>query len=127
HTSHPQPPPETPSGTQSFAAHVAAALPSGGAGGSDVVLYARDASAIAGAWTFVADPTAAGQTRVWLPDLGAPKLSAAAASPANYVELTFDAKAGVAYHVWLRLKAENDSWLNDSVFVQFSDAIDAGG
>ena len=31
------------------------------------------------------------------------------------------------YHVWLRLRAGNDSKFNDSVWVQFSDAVDASG
>jgi hypothetical protein len=93
----------------------------------DVVLYARDASAIAGNWTLTADTTAAAGVRVENPDAGAAKIAAAAAAPANYVELTFQAQAGVPYHLWLRMKAANDSWTNDSVFVQFSDSVTPSG
>src|SRR5262249_56775376 len=34
--------------------------------------------------------------------------------------------AGVPYHLWLRMRAAADSALNDSVWVQFSDAIVGG-
>ena len=47
----------------------------------------------------------------------------ALASPANYFELTFDAEAGTAYHVWMRLRAEGDAYSSDSVHLQFSDAV----
>ena len=40
---------------------------------------------------------------------------------------TFDAMAGTAYHVWARLRAEDDSLSNDSVHVQFSDAVTSAG
>src|SRR5262249_46575026 len=65
--------------------------------------------------------------RIWNPDQGVPKIATPAASPASSFELTFQASAGVPYHLWLRLKADNDSWTNDSVWVQFSDAVDASG
>jgi hypothetical protein len=123
-TSQPQPPAEGPS--QSFAAHVAV-VPTSGGSAPDVVLYARNAAPIAGGWQIVADSTAAGGARIWLPDAGAGKLASAAASPANYFELTFDAPAGVPFHLWLRMRAQAESWQNDSVFVQFSDSVDASG
>jgi hypothetical protein len=75
----------------------------------------------------VADPSAAGGARVANPDAGAAKLSAALANPANYIELTFQAQAGVAYHLWMRGKADKNAWANDSVFVQFSGSVDANG
>jgi hypothetical protein len=48
------------------------------------------------------------------------------ASPASYVDVPFTAQAGVPYHLWLRLKAQNNSFSDDSVYVQFSRATDAG-
>jgi hypothetical protein len=39
----------------------------------------------------------------------------------------FTAEASVPYHLWIRSQATNDHWTNDSVFVQFSDSVDAGG
>jgi hypothetical protein len=131
HTSQTQPPaepapPQQSWQSQSFAARLAAE-PATGGGASEIVLYARDATARAGNWQSVADNTAAGGIRLWNPDGGMPKLTSAAASPANGFELTFDAQAGVPYHLWLRMKADNDSWQNDSVFVQFSDSLDPSG
>ena len=128
YTTETQPPPEpAPNANQSFAAHVALTSPGVTGAAPDFVLYARDASTVAGSWQLVADATAAGGTRAWIPDAGVPKLTMAAASPANYFELTFDAPAGVPYHLWLRMKADADSWQNDSVFAQFSDSVDPSG
>ena len=96
-------------------------------GAREVVLYASDATAIAGTWSLVADATAVGGTRIWNPDKGAAKLVTALAAPANYFEMTFQAEAGVAYHLWLRGKADNNYWGNDSVMVQFAGSADATG
>ena len=46
------------------------------------------------------------------------------ASPPQYFEHVFSANAG-SYHVWVRLRALNDSKYNDSIWVQFSDAVNA--
>ncbi len=95
-------------------------------GPGDVLLYASRATA-AGAWTVVADGTAAGGSRVQHPDAGAAKIGTPLASPVNYVELTFDAEAGRAYRLWIRGRAQNDYWANDSVHVQFSGSVNASG
>ena len=94
---------------------------------SDIVLYAADATAIAGAWSLVDDATAAGGRRIANPNADAAKLGAALASPKNYFELTFQAEAGVAYHLWMRGKAEKNYWGNDSVYAQFSGSVDESG
>jgi hypothetical protein len=93
----------------------------------DALLYAAEAPLKAGAWRVTPDVTAAGGARIEHPDAGAPKLAAALANPANYFELTFQAEAGRAYHLWVRGRAAGDSWANDSVFVQFDGSIDASG
>ncbi len=93
----------------------------------EIVLYAKNASLVAGAWQRVADAQAAGGVRLWNPDAGAAKLASALAAPANYFELTFNAEAGRAYRLWLRGKADLDSWSNDSVYVQFSGAASTAG
>ena len=93
----------------------------------DVILYASEAPTIAGAWRVTLDPSAAGGARIEHPDAGAAKLPAALANPVNYFELTFTADAGRPYHLWLRGRAANNSWANDSVFVQFDDSVDASG
>jgi hypothetical protein len=80
-----------------------------------------------GNWQFVEDNTAAGGYRMWNPDKGAAKLSAPLAAPANYVDLYFTPDPTLEYKLWIRGKADGNSWANDSVFVQFSDAVDAAG
>ena len=49
------------------------------------------------------------------PNSGQLKVDPALASPANYWEATFTAQAGVAYHLWVRMRAQSDSLANDSV------------
>ncbi len=93
----------------------------------EVVLYAKNATVVAGAWQIVADPQAAGGARVWNPDAAVAKLPAALAAPANFFELRFNAEAGKAYRLWMRGRAQNDSWTNDSVYVQFSGSVTATG
>lgn len=95
--------------------------------GVDEVVLLASSARLAGAWRLVNDATAAGGARVYHPDQGAAKLITPLAAPTNYFELTFTADAGKAYRLWLRGFAEADLWSNDSVFVQFSDAVDANG
>jgi phosphatidylserine/phosphatidylglycerophosphate/cardiolipin synthase-like enzyme len=95
-------------------------------GGGDVVLHAWRSASPAG-WSVMSDPTAAGGRRLVNANARAPKLSAPLASPTRYFELQFSAAAGVPYRLWIRGKAENDSWANDSVYVQFSDSVTSSG
>jgi phosphatidylserine/phosphatidylglycerophosphate/cardiolipin synthase-like enzyme len=95
-------------------------------GAGDIVLWAAEAQRF-GNWSVVADATAAGGSRLSNPDAGAPKRSTALASPTDYVQMTFTATAGVDYRLWLRGKAQSDSWANDSVFIQFSDSVNSSG
>jgi hypothetical protein len=64
---------------------------------------------------------------VWHPNAGAAKLTTPLASPANYFELAFDAETNVPYRLWIRGKAEGNSWANDSVYVQFSGSVNSSG
>lgn len=93
----------------------------------EIVLYARNARTIVGGWQVVADVSAAGGARLWNPDAGTPKVLVPSASPTNYFELTFQADAGRPYRLWVRGRAERDSWSNDSVYAQFSGSVDAAG
>jgi hypothetical protein len=93
----------------------------------DIVMYAAAAPTVAGSWWRVADAGAAGGYRLWNPDAGAPKLLSPLATPASYFELTFNAVAGVPYHLWIRGRADADYYGNDSVFVQFSGSVNAAG
>jgi phosphatidylserine/phosphatidylglycerophosphate/cardiolipin synthase-like enzyme len=114
--------------TWSFTTQGTAPPPPAGAalGPGDVLLYAAQASS-AGGWTVLSDGTAAGGSRIHLPNAGAAKRTTAVASPADHFELTFQADGGKAYRLWLRGRAQNDYWGNDSVHVQFSDSVNASG
>ena len=96
-------------------------------GPGDILLYASDARITGTNWSVVSDASAAGAKRLWNRNAGAAKITTAVANPANYVELTFDAVAGQPYRLWMRGRAENDIYSNDSAFVQFSNAVTAGG
>ncbi|MCU1382459.1 MAG: hypothetical protein JWL71_1156 [Acidobacteria bacterium] len=95
----------------------------------DVVLWAANVppAAVAGNWSRLADSTAAGSVALANPDAGQAKVAPALASPANYWETTFTVPAGTPYHLWVRVRAQNNSLANDSVHVQFSDSTDANG
>ena len=94
---------------------------------TEVVLYAREAVSRTGDVQLVTDPDAAGGGRLYFTNAGMPKTATARATPATYVELTFTAAANTPYHLWMRGSALADCWCNDSAWVQFSDAVDAGG
>ncbi len=94
---------------------------------SDIVLYAKNANTVAGSWRRVDDPQAAGGARMYNPDAAAAKLTAPLAAPPNYFELTFNADAGRAYRLWIRGKADNNYWGNDSVWIQFDSSVTAAG
>jgi hypothetical protein len=112
---------------QSETHHVVVDTPSPGSIAGEIVLYARNAPVIAGNWQLVADSASAGGARLWSPDASAAKLTSALAAPANYFELVFDAEAGRPYRLWVRGRADRDSWSNDSVYAQFSGSVDAAG
>jgi hypothetical protein len=94
----------------------------------ETVLLAADDAELHGAWQVVSDPAASSYGRaVKHANAGAPKLQTALASPTDYIEMGFVADPTQEYKLWVRLKAENDHWSNDSVFVQFTGAKDASG
>ena len=81
----------------------------------------------AGSWAVVSDTSAAGGLRNHHPDAGAPKVTTPSANPTHYFEMTFTAEAGRAYRLWIRGKAQNEFWGNDSIWVQFSDSVNSSG
>ncbi len=93
----------------------------------EIVLHASAAHTRVGAWTAEADSTAAGGRRLRHADAGAPKLAAALPAPANDFELSFYALAGEPYRLWLRGRADTNNWANDSVYVQFDEAVAQSG
>jgi endonuclease/exonuclease/phosphatase family metal-dependent hydrolase len=96
---------------------------------SDIVLWAANVptSGLHGAWVQQSNSTAAGQIALRHPDAGAAKITTAYANPVNYFDVTFNAEAGKQYRIWLRGRADNDYWGNDSVFVQFSGSLNTSG
>ncbi|HVL69301.1 MAG TPA: SBBP repeat-containing protein [Vicinamibacterales bacterium] len=107
---------------EGFVTQMAPAAPRSVSAG-DVVLYAADATIVSGGWRRADDTTAAGGVRLQHPDAGAPKLDAALATPAHYFEVAARVEPDLPYTVWIRGRADNEHWANDSVFVQFSNAI----
>jgi hypothetical protein len=95
----------------------------------DVILFASDTqpTVLAGNWSVVADPTTANGSRVYEQNAGVAKIATALAAPTNYFEMTFNADAGKAYHLWMRMKADNNDWPNDSVLVQFDNSVTSTG
>jgi hypothetical protein len=90
----------------------------------DIVIYASDlpSSARHGTWRTASDATSPKGIKLTTPDNGFASADAPLAAPADYVDVTFSAVAGVPYRVWLRLQALANSKYNDAVWLQFSDA-----
>jgi hypothetical protein len=100
----------------------------GGSTANNIVLYAAaDRTATAGNYSIVSDTSAAGGARIVNPDTSAAKLTSALANPTTYFEVAFNAVASTSYRIWVRAKAQNDFWGNDSVFVQFDGTVDSAG
>jgi endonuclease/exonuclease/phosphatase family metal-dependent hydrolase len=97
------------------------------AAAQDIVLYSSDVSVVQGNWAAGGSTSAAGGQRLASTDYGWSAPDAPLAAPRDYFEATFTAPSYTSYHVWLRMRATNDSKWNDSVWVQFSDAIDPNG
>jgi PKD repeat protein len=112
--------------TVSLAACVVVPAISAQASSSDIVLYASKAPVRAGSWSIVSDSTAAGGSAIKTP-VSATKVVSPLASPANYFQMTFPASSGLAYHLWIRGKAANNSYNHDSAYVQFSDSVSSTG
>jgi len=88
------------------------------------VIYASDlpSSARHGTWRTASDATSPKGIKLTTPDNGFSSTDAPLAAPADYVDVTFSAVAGVPYQIWLRLQALANSKYNDAVWLQFSDA-----
>jgi glucosylceramidase len=93
---------------------------------SDIVIYASDVSKIVGKWTHGSDATAAGGEYLYTPDAGWATPNVPLANPADYFEVTFSAPANTAYRAWFRLRGTANSKYNESIWVQYSDALRNG-
>jgi hypothetical protein len=90
----------------------------------EIVVHAKSVGTFAGTWKKESDTSAADGLRMRNADAGAAKVAGASASPGNYFEASFNVEPDKPYHVWLRMKADNNSYANDSVFVQFTNSQD---
>jgi hypothetical protein len=97
------------------------------AAGPDVVLYASDAVNFRGNWSRGADGSAAGGQRMSSVDAGWSSTTSASVAPLHSFEFTFTAAANTPYRVWMRVRAIANSKFNDSLYAQFSDAVNSGG
>jgi hypothetical protein len=95
--------------------------------GDESVIHASRMTVTGSRWQKVSDTSAAGGTAVYNADWQQPKTATAMASPQSFVEATFRAAQGVPYRLWIRMRADNDDWNNDAIFVQFSGSVDASG
>jgi endonuclease/exonuclease/phosphatase family metal-dependent hydrolase len=93
----------------------------------DIVLAGSSSGTRYGRWAVVTDTGASIGSAIRNADAGAAKITTALASPYDYFELSFDASAGKPYRLWIRGRAQNDYWGNDSVFVQFSNSVNSSG
>jgi PKD domain-containing protein len=96
--------------------------------GDEVVVDAADipaANIVGSRWVREQDSGASQGIALHNPDLGEAKKTSAAAAPSSYVTVRFYAAAGVPYHLWFRMRAQGDSYSNDSMFVQFDGSVDA--
>lgn len=99
----------------------------GHAATADIVLYASDVTRVSGNWTRLESTTGAGGLKMSSEDRGWSSTDVPLAAPADFFEVEFDADGGVDYRVWIRLRAAADSKWNESVWVQFSGAVDGDG
>ena len=92
---------------------------------SEIVIRASEVSQMAGNYTLLADATAADGFGLWLMNKSLAKVNTAVVAPAHYAEFRFYAEAGRPYRLWVRGRAERNSYSNDSVHVQFDGVASA--
>src|SRR5205085_1778493 len=95
------------------------------AGAKTIVLYASKGTITGTRWQKVADTSAAGGAAMFNPNLSEAKVAQGPAlvSPASYVEMPVDVVGGVGYHIWVRMRAQDNSTANDSLHIQFTDTV----
>ena len=113
--------------TAAFAILAITATPGRAAAGqADTVVYTSDVTTLQGNWAKVSGNDAAGGQYLSSADNGWSSTDAPLASPSHYFEANISAAGSTTYHIWLRLRGAGNSKWNESVWVQFSDAVDQG-
>jgi hypothetical protein len=92
----------------------------------EIVLYAAKSKVLKGNWTATTNSSAAGGRSMRSVDRSWSSPNTALASPGDLFETRFDALANTPYTLWVRVRAAADSKWNDSIWVQFSDALIGG-
>lgn len=99
----------------------------------EIVIHMSDVCDFHGNFHLQGDQTAADDLRAEdMPNLGLRVGghfgNAAESSPTHYFDTSFKARTGKLYHVWARLAvaADNDFGTSDSLYIQFSDALEDG-
>jgi hypothetical protein len=80
-----------------------------------------------GSWRGQGDPSAAGGYSLRDTQADQPKVNAPLADPTSYVDVWVLADPTQTYKLWVRLKATNNYWANDSLWLQFDGAVDQNG
>ena len=93
----------------------------------EVVIHASKAPNVSGRWRVTDHPTAAGSAALRHANASAPAISPALANPRHYFEIDAFVEAGRDYRLWIRGRADQNDKANDSVWVQFTGAIDGKG
>jgi hypothetical protein len=94
----------------------------------ELVLHvAQNYAYTSGSWEIVQDASAASGLRLHDQNLGAAKVTQPSASPSSFGTIDFVADPTQTYKLWVRLKADNNYWANDSVWIQVSGAVDQAG
>ena len=98
----------------------------------EIVVYTTDPTSendvwLTGNWTAVIDATAAAGYRAYDPQRGAAKVLVPSSNPTSYSEDSIHTRSDADVQLWIRLKADQNSYANDSVWVQFSGSTDEAG
>jgi endonuclease/exonuclease/phosphatase family metal-dependent hydrolase len=98
----------------------------GSASAQDIVLHPADVTTMSGNWARSDSSTGAGNQKIWGYDYGWSAAAAPLSAPPDYFEASFNARAGVSYRVWVRMRATANSKWNDAVWLQFTDSLVGG-
>ena len=101
--------------------------PGGHANSGDIVLYASDVQTLSGAWVKAQSSTAAGGQMLTTPDAGWSSTDVPVAAAEHYFEATFEAAASTTYQLWFRMSGAANSKWNESIWVQFDNAVTTAG
>jgi hypothetical protein len=110
----------SPETNEGYVARVGLILP-GTIQAPDVSIRVADDATLYGNWQNIFED-AVGRV-LHNPDARLARLAAPLAAPFDYFEFTVDGLSNQAWRMWIRGKAQNDSYTNDSVWVQFSNAV----